>query len=169
MAVWISILIVFLVCVNIFAVRIFGESEFIFGIIKITALIGLLILSLIIDLGGVKGQPRLGFYYWKDPGSMNTYKAVGDLGRFLGLWSTLSNAAFSYNGVEMIAAISGEVQNPRRNIPRAISTFAWRILFFYVLGSLALGVLVPYNDPNLLQAQATSATGAAQSPVRQMH
>lgn len=165
-AAWISIFIFLIVCLNIFAVRVFGEAEFAFAVIKIVTIIGLLILSLIIDLGGVPAQPRLGFHYWRDPGAMNQYKALGDLGRFLGLWSTLSNASFAYNGVEMIAMTAGEVENPRRNVPKATRRFIWRILFFYILGSLALSVLVPYNDPHLLQAEATGAAGAAQSPVR---
>lgn len=96
---------------------------------------------------------------------MKPYKAAGDLGRFLGLWSTMSNAAFSYNGVETIAAAAGETENPRQNIPKAVKRVFWRILFFYVLGALALGVLVPYNDVNLLHAQSVSAAGATRSPV----
>lgn len=151
---------------NIVGVRIYGEVEFVFAIIKIITLVGLLILSLVIDLGGIPGQPRIGFGLWKNPGAMNTYKAKGDLGRFLGFWSTLTNAAFSYNGIEMVASMAGEAANPRRNIPKAVRRIFWRILFFYVFGALAIGCLVPYNDKNLLQAQASEAAGAARSPVR---
>lgn len=164
-AVWISVLIVLILACNIFAVQIYGEAEFVFASLKIVTIIGLLILSLIIDLGGVSSQERLGFRFWKDPGAMKACKATGNLGRFLGLWSTMSNAAFSYNGVETIAAAAGETENPRYNIPRAVKRVFWRILFFYVFGALALGVLVPYNDPNLLHAQSTGAAGDASSPV----
>ena len=85
-------------------------------------------------------------------------------GRFLSFFSTLVNAAFSYGGVETVAVAAGEAENPRKNIPKAVRRVFWRILFFYVLGALAIGVLVPYNDPNLLQAQASGSAGAAQSP-----
>ena len=95
---------------------------------------------------------------------MNTYIASGGEGRFLGLWSTLVNAAFSYGGVEMVAVAAGEAEDPRRNIPKAIKRVFWRILFFYVLGTLAIGVLVPYNDPHLLSAIKSGASGAASSP-----
>jgi len=64
----------------------------------------------------------------------------------------------------MVAVAAGEAEDPRRNIPKAVRRVFWRILFFYVLGTLAIGVLVPYNDPNLLNAIATGAAGAAQSP-----
>jgi amino acid transporter len=163
-AAWISIIIVLVLCLNIFAVAIYGEAEFIFASIKIITIVGLLILALIVDCGGVSGQHRLGFQYWNNPGAMKPYIANGSTGRFLGLWSTLVNAAFSYGGVEMVAVAAGEAEDPRRNIPKAVKRVFWRILFFYVLGSLAIGVLVPYNDPRLLSAQAAGAAGAAQSP-----
>lgn len=162
--VWITIIALLVLALNVFAVSIYGEAEFCFASIKIITIVGLLILALIIDVGGVKSQPRLGFHYWKDPGAMKTYIAGGDKGRFLGWFSTLVNAAFSYGGVEMVAVAAGEAENPRKNIPKAVRRVFWRILFFYVLGSLAIGVLVPYNDSRLLSAQANDAAGAASSP-----
>jgi yeast amino acid transporter len=77
---------------------------------------------------------------------MKEYAGHGDTGRFLGLWATLTNAAFSYGGVEMVAVAAGEAEDPRRNIPKAVRRVFWRILFFYVLGSWAIGVTVPAND-----------------------
>jgi amino acid transporter len=159
-AAWISIIIVLVVCLNIFAVAIYGEAEFIFASIKILTIIGLLILALVLDLGGGPTHDRLGFRYWKHPGAMKEFIGTGDTGRFLGLFSTLVNAAFSYGGVEMVAVAAGEAANPRKNIPKAVRRVFWRILFFYVLGSLAIGVLVPSNDPNLLSTKP----GAARSP-----
>lgn len=76
----------------------------------------------------------------------------------------LVNAAFAYEGVEMFAVAAGEAENPRHNIPKAVRRVFWRILFFYVIGSLAIGVLVPYNDSQLLDAQKNQAPGAAASP-----
>ncbi|GAB7340469.1 hypothetical protein MBLNU457_6895t1 [Dothideomycetes sp. NU457] len=159
-AAWITIIIVVVLCLNIFAVSIYGEAEFIFASVKIVTIVGLLILALIIDLGGGPNHDRLGFRYWKNPGAMKQYIGVGDVGRFAGLFSTLVNAAFSYGGVEMVAVAAGEAENPRKNIPKAVRRVFWRILFFYVLGSLAIGVLVPSNDPSLLHG----GVGAARSP-----
>lgn len=163
-AVWITIILVIVLALNIFAVAIYGEAEFIFASVKIITIVGLLILALIIDVGGVPGQKRLGFHYWRNPGAMKPYIADGATGRFLGLWSVLVNAAFSYGGVEMVAVAAGEAEDPRRNIPKAVKRVFWRILFFYVLGTLAIGVLVPYNDEHLLSAIKTGASGAARSP-----
>jgi amino acid transporter len=55
---------------------------------------------------------------------------------------------------------AGEAEDPRRNIPKAVKRVFWRILFFYVLGSLAVGVIVPADDDRLLNG----GTGAASSP-----
>ncbi|KAK4983572.1 hypothetical protein LTR50_007149 [Elasticomyces elasticus] len=159
-AAWITIIIVVVVCLNIFAVQIYGEAEFLFASIKIITIIGLLLLALVIDLGGGPSHDRLGFRYWKNPGAMFEYIGTGNTGRFLGLFSTLVNAAFSYGGVEMVAVAAGEAENPRKNIPKAVRRVFWRILFFYVLGSLAIGVTIPSDDRRLLKG----GVGAARSP-----
>jgi amino acid transporter len=121
-------------------------------------------MAFIVDLGGNPKHDRIGFRYWKNPGAMKEYDSTGNTGRFLGLFSVFVNAAFAYGGVELVAVAAGEAENPRKNIPKAVRRVFWRILFFYVLGTLAIGVLVPYNDPRLLAAQASGAAGAAASP-----
>ncbi|KAK2865170.1 hypothetical protein FQN49_003843 [Arthroderma sp. PD_2] len=153
-----------LVIVIVWAVSVYGEAEFIFASIKIVTIVGLLLLGLIIDLGGGPTKDRIGFRYWNDPGAMREYFGTGSKGRFLGFFSTLVNAAFSFGGVESVACAAGEAENPRKNIPKAVKRVFWRILFFYVLGALILGMLVPYDDENLLSAQMNDEPGAAASP-----
>jgi yeast amino acid transporter len=163
-AAWISIILAVVICLNIFAVSIYGEAEFVFAAIKIVTIVGLLLMAFIVDLGGGPKHDRLGFRYWRNPGPMKEYVSTGDLGRFLGFFSVLTNAAFAYQGVEMVAVAAGEAENPRKNIPKAVRRVFWRILLFYVLGALAIGVLVSSSDPKLLSAQADNKPGAAQSP-----
>ncbi|RYC92626.1 putative proline-specific permease put4 [Fusarium oxysporum f. sp. narcissi] len=163
-AVWITIILVVVVLLNIFAVSIYGEAEFCFASIKVITIVGLLIMTFIVMLGGNPQSRRLGFTYWKNPGPMKEYLAEGDLGRFLGFFTTLINAAFSFGGVEMVAVAAGEAENPRKNIPKAVRRIFWRIIFFYVLGALAVGILVASNDPRLLSAQASGTSNAAASP-----
>lgn len=91
-------------------------------------------------------------------------QATGATGRFLGFFQVLVYAAFTYAGVEMIAAASGEAQDPRRNIPKAVHRIIYRILFFYVLGSLAIGCLVSSSNQNLLGANSADSPGVARSP-----
>lgn len=88
---------------------------------------------------------------------------AGDLGRFLGFWSVLTTAVFAYLGTELVGVTVGECQNPRRVIPRAIKLTFYRILLFYCVLVFLLGMIVPYDSPQLLAAgQAT--TSAAASP-----
>ncbi|KAF3393197.1 Proline-specific permease [Talaromyces pinophilus] len=156
-AAWISIILVLIVILNIVAVSIYGEAEFAFASIKIITIIGLLLLAVVIDLGGGPTHDRLGFRYWQHPGAMREYIGRGSTGRFLGFFNTLINAAFAFGGVEQVAVAAGETKNPSKNIPKAIRRVFWRLLFFYVFGSLAVGVLVPYDDTHLLYGSSSTA------------
>ncbi|KAF8990674.1 general amino acid permease 1 [Cyathus striatus] len=149
-----------LVClVNILGVRYFGESEFFFSIIKLTLITGLLIAGLVIDLGGGPQGDRIGFRYWKNPGAVARAGLVDNIGtdRFLAIISSLVNAAFSFQGMELVAIAASETENPRRNIAKGVRRVFYRIVFFYILGIIMIGMLVAYNDPDLLEATGTAA------------
>jgi amino acid transporter len=71
----------------------------------------------------------------------------------------LVKAGFSYIlSPELITTTAGECQAPRRNIPKAARRYIYRLIFFYVIGALVIGVLVPYNDPRLLGTSNASAS-----------
>lgn len=129
----------------------------------VTLITGLILLGIIIDLGGVSGQHRLGFQYWKNPGALSGAglepNHVG-LDRFLGIVSVIVQAGFSFQGMELVAIAASETENPRRNIAKAVRRVFYRIVIFYILGVFITGLLVPYNDPDLLQ----SSGNAAESP-----
>lgn len=59
---------------------------------------------------------------------------------------------------------AGEAQNPRAVMPRAFNAVFYRLTAFFVLGSLAVGILVPYDDEEMRTAFSSSAPGAAGSP-----
>ncbi|KAF8628718.1 hypothetical protein AX17_005940 [Amanita inopinata Kibby_2008] len=148
--------------INIFGVRYFGEAEFFFSLIKISLIIGLLLAGLIIDLGGGPDKNRIGFRYWKHPGAVNRAGLTSNINtdRFLAILSVLVQAAFSFQGMELVAIAASETENPRRNIAKAVRRVFYRIFIFYILGVLMIGMLVSYEDPTLLQKSGT----AAQSP-----
>lgn len=98
-AVWFTVFIVVIMVLNFAPVKAYGESEVFFAALKILLIIGLIIAGLVVDLGGAKGQERLGFRYWKTPGPFNAYLVPGNTGKFLGFWSTLISAAYSYANV----------------------------------------------------------------------
>lgn len=82
----------------------YGECEFIFASIKVITVVGLIILGIVLDLGGGPNHDRLGFRYWKNPGAFAQFDHIGGAkGRFLGFWSVLVQAGFSFIGTEIVA------------------------------------------------------------------
>lgn len=63
--------------------------------------------------------------------------------------------------MELVAIAASETESPRRNISKAVRRVFYRILIFYILGILITGMLIPYNDPNLLSDNNGTA---AESP-----
>ncbi|KAJ5597168.1 hypothetical protein N7450_003626 [Penicillium hetheringtonii] len=145
-------------------VRVYGELEFVLGSIKLTTIVGLMLLMLIITLGGAPTHDRIGFRYWQQPGPMNEYLQNGSLGRFLAFWKVFIQATFSYGGSEMVVVAAGETENPRRNIPKAVRRVFWRIAIFYVGSVFLVGMCVSSRDPRLLNAIESGADTASASP-----
>ncbi|RSM04013.1 hypothetical protein CDV31_010203 [Fusarium ambrosium] len=159
-SVFIIIFIVLTAAVGLAFIRVFGEVEFWFALLKILLVVFLIILGLVINLGGVPGTPRIGFRYWKDPGPFVEHIATGNWGKFLGYWSVMTSAVFSFAGVESIAMAAAETRNPAKAIPKACKNVFIRIIIFYILAILIVGMLVPSNDERLND----SSGSAAQSP-----
>jgi yeast amino acid transporter len=147
--VWITIFLVLIISINYFGITFFGEFEFWLSSIKVVVIIGIILLSIILVLGGGPDHDRKGFRYWKDPGAFNTYISDGDAGRFYALWATMVSATFAFLGTELVGVTVGEAQNPRKTIPRAIKLTFYRILVFYILSVFLVGLLVPYNSKEL--------------------
>jgi len=161
--VFIAIFLVLIILVNYLGIRFFGEIEFWLSSFKVLTILGLIILCIIIAAGGVPGTQPTGFKYYHDPGAFAVYIGDGALGRFTGFRSSFVNAVFAYLGTELIGVTVGEAENPRRNVPRAIKLTFWRILVFYVFSVFLLGLIVPYDSPELVFATQES-TSAAASP-----
>jgi yeast amino acid transporter len=89
------------------------------------------------------------------------YIKEGSAGKFLGFWSTMVTATFAFLGTELVGVTVGEAQNPRKTIPRAIRLTFFRILIFYVLSVLLIGMCVPYNSPELVFANKSTSNASA--------
>jgi amino acid transporter len=59
---------------------------------------------------------------------------------------------------------AGEAEAPRRSLPRAFYSVFYRLATFFIIGSLCIGIVVPYSDPDLLQAISDARPGAGSSP-----
>ena len=64
-------------------------------------------------------------------------------------WDTVnfwSQIAFAFTGLELVSAMSGEIREPRRTLPRAALTAAALIAAMYIVGTLSVLALVPAGD-----------------------
>lgn len=165
--IWIMIFLIIIVLVNILGVRFFGEIEFWLSSIKVVTCLGLILLLLIIALGGGPTHDRLGFRYWKDPGAFIEYADStknlhidGAKGRFVAFVSVLVSAVFAFLGTELCGITFAECARPRKAIPKAIRLTFYRIVLFYILSILFLGMCVPANDPLLLSSSGSDASAS---------
>ena len=151
-AAYVTIMWVLIAAINFFGVKGYGEAEFIFSAIKVIAVIGFFILSLVIIGGGGPTGEKLGSRYWHNPGAW----ANG----FKGLLSVFVVAAFAFTGTELVGLAAAESANPRATMPRAIKQVFWRITLFYVISLVMVSCLVPYNDPRLLGSSSVDASAS---------
>jgi amino acid transporter len=90
---------------------------------------------------------------WHNPGAFNH--------GFKGLCSVFVTAAFAFAGTELIGLAAAETENPRKSLPTAIKQVFWRITLFYIVSLTVVGLLVPYNDPYLLQSGSSNSNATA--------
>ncbi|KAL8756959.1 MAG: hypothetical protein Q9184_004334 [Pyrenodesmia sp. 2 TL-2023] len=164
-AVWLTIVLATIVLLNIFVVSWYGESEFWFASIKIIGIVGLIILGIVLFFGGGPNRDRLGFRYWQNPGAFVPFAAPGNTGKFLAFWTALVKSGFAFIlSPELIVLAAGETEAPRRNIPKAASRFIYRLMFFYIVGTLVISVIVASDDELLLQGVESGKANAGASP-----
>jgi D-serine/D-alanine/glycine transporter len=144
---WLPMLIciALLLALNLLTVKMFGEAEFWFSMIKIVAIISLIITGIVILLmkfqspltGAVASLSNL----WQYGGLFPT----GIMGFFAGF----QIAIFAFVGIELVGTTAAETRDPEQNLPRAINSIPVRIIFFYVLALITIMSITPwlYIDP----------------------
>ncbi len=134
---------------NMLSVRAYGESEYWFALIKVVTVILFLIIGTLTIFGILGGQ-----YIGLSNFTFGDAPFVGDGigGKFLTMLGVFLIAGFSFQGTELIGITAGESEHPERSIPKAIKQVFWRILIFYILAILVIGLLIPYTSPALLGA-----------------
>jgi AAT family amino acid transporter len=138
---WVSaaIFLVLITAVNLVDVKAFGEFEFWLAIIKVVAIVAMIGLGAwIVFFGPGKGAPATGISnLWAHGG----YFPHG----LWGMMTALVVVMFSFGGVELVGITAGEVDNPRRTIPKAINQVVYRILIFYVGAIFVMLCIFPWN------------------------
>jgi amino acid transporter len=150
--VWVLIFYLVVISINFFGVKAYGEAEFVFSSIKVLAVVGFIIVSIVIAAGGAPNGHYVGDRYWHDPGLFaNGFKGVS---------SVFVTSAFSFGGTELVGLTAAETDNPRVTLPRATKQVFWRILMFYMISLTLICFLVPYNSDSLLGASSVDVTAS---------
>jgi amino acid transporter len=145
--IWITVFMILMIGANYWGSRFLGQYEFFLSSFKITVVLGLMVLSLVLALGGGPDHDRKGFRYWVKPGAF-----AGDataLGRFRAVCRTIPSAMFAYVGSELIGISILHTRNPRKAAVRATKVTFYRILVINIVTVILLGMLVPYDASSL--------------------
>ncbi len=125
--------------VNMITVRLYGEFEFWFALIKIVTIILMLIMGTVLIIFGIgnNGVPI---------GISNLWSFGGFFPNGIdGMIHSLNIVVFAYLGVELIGVTAGEAQNPKKTIPSAINKVFWRVLIFYIASLFVIMSLYPWS------------------------
>ncbi|KAJ1920781.1 hypothetical protein IWQ60_006916 [Tieghemiomyces parasiticus] len=149
--IWSAIAMGIMFALNAISVKGYGESEYWFSLIKIVAVIVFIIIGVFTD-AGVIGNHQYGFENWTREGAPFNNGVAGIIQSFI-------VSGFSFQGTELVGVAAGESENPRRDVPRAIRQVFWRILIFYILATFIMGLIIPFDDPLLVQADGVGDVG----------
>lgn len=136
---WASAAIFFVMinAINLTNVKVFGEMEFWFAIIKVLAVIGMILFGGWLLFSGHAGPQATVRNLWEQGGFFP--HGIG------GLVTVMAIIMFSFGGLELVGITAAEADNPEVSIPKATNQVLWRILIFYI-GSLAVLLsLMPWN------------------------
>ena len=140
-------LLVIIFALNSLSVRIYGESEYWFALIKVITVVIFIVIGLL-TIVGIMGGKYVGFdTFTKGDGPILGGNLGGSLLSILGVFLV---AGFSFQGTELIGITAGESENPERAVPKAIKQVFWRILLFYILAIFIIGMLIPYDSKSLM-------------------
>ncbi len=152
------VFVVFFAVVNLAKVSNFGEFEFWFAAIKVTVIIGFLIIGVLLVFGILPPDT--------DPvGTSNLFGQGGFMPNGLsGIAAGLLVVAFAFGGIEIVTIAAAESENPERSIAVAVRSVVWRISVFYI-GAISIMVLVlPWNDPELESGPFVAVLNKANIP-----
>ena len=128
---WASAAIFFVMinAINLTNVKVFGEMEFWFAIVKVVAVIGMILFGGWLLFSGHAGPQATVRNLWEQGGFFP--HGIG------GLVMVMAIIMFSFGGLELVGITAAEADNPEVSIPKATNQVLWRILIFYI-GSLAV-------------------------------
>ena len=135
---WVAIVSVIVVTINAAQVGNFGEFEYWFSFVKVTAIIVFIVVGIGL-ITGLSPRPAVGIHNLVAWGGFLPHG-------WLGMWLALTLAIASYMGIEVVAVTAGEARKPEEAIPRAMRTIVYRLILFYVLAIGVMVAMTPWNQ-----------------------
>lgn len=123
---------------NLLAVKIYGEAEFWFAVIKVTAVLMMIALGAWLLFGPTPPPGAAVSNLWSHGGFLPN--------GFGGLLLALPLIMFAFGGLEFIGFTAGEARDPSRTIPSAINKVLHRIGLFYIAALAVLLALTPWDN-----------------------
>ncbi|KRK80855.1 APC family amino acid-polyamine-organocation transporter [Companilactobacillus nodensis DSM 19682 = JCM 14932 = NBRC 107160] len=131
---------VILFAINFVNVKLFGEMESSFSMIKVIAIIVLVIVGFAMAI----------FHMPVSGGHASFANLVNHGGLFptglTGFLLSFQMVVFAFVGIEMVGITAGETDNPEINLPKAINSVPIRIGLFYVGSMIAIMAVYPWNN-----------------------
>lgn len=145
---WVSSLFFFVVinAINLGSVKLFGEAEFWFSIIKVVAIIAMIIFGGYLLLSGTGGEQATVNNLWNDGGFFPKGFFIESETGYQGLLAAMAIIMFSFGGLELIGITAAEADHPEKTIPKATNQVIYRILIFYIGALLILFSLSPWKS-----------------------
>jgi len=128
---WVSAAVFFLAinAINLANVKVYGEMEFWFSMIKVVAIIAMIAFGGYLLFSGHGGPQATVTNLWAHGGFFPN--------GIHGLVMAMAFIMFSFGGLELVGITAAEADNPSQSIPKATNQVIYRILLFYI-GSLAV-------------------------------
>lgn len=138
--------VILLATLNLLTVKMFGETEFWFSMIKIVAILGLIVIGIVLILIS---------YHSTETGTTAAFSNLWKYGGFfpngsMGFFAGFQIAIFAFVGIELVGTTAAETVDPNKNLPRAINSVPARIIFFYVFALIIIMSVTPWTliSPN---------------------
>lgn len=139
---WTSALVftVVLYFVNLISVKAFGELEFWFSMVKVTAIVGMILIGIgVLTVGFSKAGPTASVSNLWAHGGFFPHGVGNTL-------MTLQIVVFAFLAVELVGVTAGESKDPKTVLPKAINTVPWRIGLFYIGALIIIMSVVPWTE-----------------------
>lgn len=140
--------------INTLNVKIYGESEFWFALIKVGAVLLMIVMGAWFIFGPNTPPQATISNLWSHGGFMPN--------GWHGLIMALPLIMFAFGGLEFIGFTAGEARDPGKTIPRAINAVLYRIGLFYILALAVLLALTPWD--NLVASLSAAGDPYSASP-----